>query len=88
VSIRVYLSDSLCRIVKSKTCHEVNGQTVGECLTHLVSIVPSLKNALFYNTGGLLPQIEVLIDDETSGGGGLSRTVRDGARMFIKRNVH
>ncbi len=88
MSIRLYLPDSLSRIAKCKTCHEVKGLTLGECLNNLVAQLPAIKNALFYETCGLLPYVKLLVDDGSADVEGLKRRVKDGAQIFIKTNAH
>jgi hypothetical protein len=88
MTIRLYLPDSLSRIARGKTCHEVKGQTLGECLNNLVAQLPAIKNALFYDTGGLLPYIKLLVDDGGADVEGLTRRVKDGAQIFVKTNAH
>ncbi len=88
MTIKLYLPDSLSRIAKGKTCHEVEGQTLGECLNDLVAQLPAIKKALFYDTGGLLPYVKLLVDVGSADVDGLKRKVKDGAQIFIKTNAH
>ncbi len=88
MTIRLYLPDSLSRIARGKTCYEVKGQTLGECLNDLIAQLPAIRNALFYDTGGLLPHIKLLVADGSTEVEGLARRVQDGAQIFVKTNAH
>jgi hypothetical protein len=88
MSIKLHIPDSLSAITKRKLSYEVQGKTVGECLNDLVGLVPGIKKALFYETGGLLPDIKVLVGYKSEGTDleGLAKKVNDGDEIFVKTN--
>ena len=50
MSIKLFLSANLSRVAKGTEGFEVDGETVGECVDELVSLVPAMRNALFYES--------------------------------------
>jgi len=60
-------------LAKGKDFFEVNGRTVGECLNQLVSLVPVMKETLFYESGRLVPTIKVLVNQESDDAEGLAK---------------
>jgi molybdopterin converting factor small subunit len=88
MSIKLYVQGGLSAITKGKYLFEVNGKTVGECLNHLVSLIPKMKEALFYETGEVLAlrsNIEVLVNGADAEG--LAKEVKDGDEIHIKQNI-
>lgn len=56
MSIKLNLPRSFSGITKGKIEFEIDGETVGECLGHLVSLFPRIEKELFYfGTGESLP---------------------------------
>ena len=88
MSVKLHLPDSLSIVAKRKLLYEVKGKTVGECLNYLMGLVPGMRKALFYNTGGLLPNVRVLVGDESESTdlGDLEKKVKDGDEIFVKTN--
>ena len=88
MSAKLHLPDSLSVVAKRKLLYEVNGKTVGECLDYLMGLVPGIRKALFYDTGGLLPNVKVLVgyEDEGTDLEDLKKRVNDGDEIFIKTN--
>jgi molybdopterin converting factor small subunit len=89
MSIKLYVLGGLTIITKGKDTFEVNGKTVCECLNHLVSLIPKMKEILFYETGetlALYSNIEVLVNDKSVNTEGLAKEVNDGDEIRIKKN--
>jgi molybdopterin converting factor small subunit len=88
MSIKLYVQGGLSAITKGKDLFEVNGKTVGECLNHLVTLIPKMKEALFFETGEVLAlrsNIEVLVNGAHTEG--LAKEVKDGDKIHIKQNI-
>ena len=84
MSIKLHLPNRLSRTTKGKFLFEVNGNTVGECLNHLVGIIPKMNKALFYETGKALnPYVKVMVNKETADVEGLAKEVKDGDEIHI-----
>lgn len=86
--IKLILPTSLSRLAKGKELFEVTGKTVGECLNQLVSLVPVMKETLFYESGRLVPRIEILVNQESAGTEGLAKELKDGDEIRIKMDRH
>ncbi len=88
MSVKLFLPASLSYLAKGKDLFEVDGKTVGECLDQLVSLVPVMKNVLFYDSGRLQPTIKVLIDQESTDAEVLAKELEDGDEIQIKTDRH
>jgi len=62
---------------------EVNGSTVGECLSHLVKQFPSIKKQLFSKSGNLFESIIISINGESAYPEQLAKPVEDGDKLNI-----
>ena len=85
MSIVLYISRNLTGYTKGDAAFEVDGGTVGECLQDFVTIVPRIKNELFFSSGACLNdrvQVKVnrkVIDAKDS----LAMKIKDGDRIEI-----
>jgi molybdopterin converting factor small subunit len=88
MSITLWLSTNLSRIAKGTEGFEVDGETVGECINDLVSLVPAMKNALFYESR-LSANVQAQVNDETvNGGERLTKKLNDGDEIRIMLKGH
>jgi len=90
MSIKLFIQSSLSVITKGKQEFEVNGKTVGECLNHLVSLLPKMKDILFYEIGDALAlrsNIEVLVNKKKVDAEGPAKEIKDGDEIQIKKNI-
>ena len=62
---------------------EVNGTTVGECLTQLATQYPRTKEWLFREDGKLRDFIDININLDNPCPEGLVKPVKDGDQIFI-----
>lgn len=85
--IKLFLSDSLSNITKGKDLFQVNGRTVGECLHHLVTLAPVMKEALFLEDR-LYPTIKVSVNQESLDGEVLAKPLKDGDEIYIELDRH
>ncbi len=88
MTIKIHLPNSLSVVAKGKLQYEVEAKTVGECVDRLLRFVPGLRYALFYETGGLLPNVRVLVGSEngSTDRDDLKKEVKAGDEAFIKTN--
>ncbi len=88
MSITLWLSANMSRVAKGTEGFEVDGETVGECVNELVSLVPAMRNALFYESR-LNANVQVQVNkesvDETER---LARKVKDGDEIRIMFKGH
>ena len=88
MSITLWLSANLSRVAKGTEGFEVDGETVGECVNELVSLVPAMRNALFYESR-LNANVQVQVNKESvDGGERLARKVKDGDEIHIMLKGH
>ncbi len=57
----LWLSANLSRLAKGTEGFEVDGETVGECIDDLVSIVPALRETIFLGSW-LNPNVQVEVN--------------------------
>jgi len=62
---------------------EVEGNTVGQCLDHLVAQYPGLKEALFEKKEKLRNNIEIYVNLESAYPDELAKVVKDGDEIHI-----
>jgi len=61
----------------------VEGNTVGECLNHLIKQFPRMEKALFAKKDKLLNVVEVFINHETAYPNELAKLVKDGDEIHL-----
>jgi molybdopterin converting factor small subunit len=61
----------------------VEGNTVGECLNHLIKQFPGMEKALFAKKDKLLNVVEVFINHETAYPNELVKPVKDGDEIYL-----
>lgn len=84
----LWLSANLSRLAKGTEGFEVDGETVGECIDDLVSIVPALRETIYLGSW-LNPNVQVevnkkAVDAEES----LSLKVSDGDEIRVIYKGH
>lgn len=87
MGIRLYLPDSMSRMTKGKSSFEVNGNTVGECLAHLVVLMPGVEKSLFYHSGEkslLRSHVKVTVNRESFCGELLDKEVKNNDEIHIR----
>jgi molybdopterin converting factor small subunit len=88
MSIILWLSANLSRIAKGAEGFEVDGETVGECVSELVSLVTAMRNALFYELM-LNKNVHVQVNKESVDGEEcLTKKVKNGDEIRIILKGH
>jgi len=64
MSVILWLSANLSRLAKGKEGFEVDGETVGECINDLVSIVPAMRDTIFLGSR-LSPNVQVEVNKQS-----------------------
>ena len=88
MGVKVCVEGGLTAMTKGKNMLEVSGDTVGECLEHLVTLIPKLKEALFFEkekSHALRSNIELLVNGSQTED--LSKAVKDGDQIHIKQSI-
>lgn len=85
MSIKLYLTGNLRNLTKgNKDLFEVKGNTVGECLKHLVSLAPTVKRSLFYESGDeLYDHVKVLVNKIAVDEEILAKKINDGDVIYL-----
>jgi molybdopterin converting factor small subunit len=81
MSIKVYIGPLLAPYTNNQSVIQVNGDTVGECLRHLVKQFPDLK--LLDKDGKLFAYHEIYVNRETIYPKELDKQVKDGDEIAI-----
>ena len=82
MSITVEISSYLRRFTDDKAAIEVEGITVGECLSHLGEHFPELKKAIFTD-GRLQDFIGIYVNKEDAYPDELAKPVKDGDTIQV-----
>jgi len=88
MSVKVYVEGGLIAMTKGKNMLEVSGDTVGECLEDLVTLIPKLKEALFFEKEegfALRSNIELLVNGSQTED--LFKAVKDGDQIHVKQSI-
>jgi molybdopterin converting factor small subunit len=64
MSIVLWISANLSRLAKGAEGFEVDGETVGECIDDLVSIVPAMRDTIFLGSR-LSPNVQVEVNKQS-----------------------
>jgi molybdopterin converting factor small subunit len=83
MSIEIKVPTLLYPFTKNQPTAEVAGNTVGECLQHLVEKFPALKTLLFDYQGALNHLIHVFINQVSAHPDPLTRPVKDGDKILL-----
>lgn len=90
MSIKLNIRGGLSVIAKGKQLFEVNGKTVGECLDQLISLVPALKETIFYETRqglAIRSSMQVKVNRQVVYTEDLVKEVKDSDVIQIKKTV-
>jgi len=83
MSVRINLHPNLHSFTNNQAVVEVNGSTVGECLSDLVEQFPQIKPMLFDKQGKLLNYVDIYVNYESSYPEELAKPVKDGDELHI-----
>lgn len=64
MSVILWLSANLRRLAKGKEGFEVDGETTGECINDLLSIVPAMRDTIFLGSR-LSPNVQVEVNKQS-----------------------
>ncbi len=83
MSVKINLHITHRRLAGNLDVVEVEGNTIGECLAHLTSRFPAMKEKLFDETGKLIDTIEIYLNMESAYPDELARPTKDGDEIYI-----
>ena len=81
--VRVHIHTTHRQFTNGLEVVSVEGNTVGECLTHLVQQYPGMEKALFAKKDKLLNVVEVFVNDATAYPNELAKPVKDGDEINL-----
>ena len=77
------LSPSLRQFTGNQEVVQTNGETLGECLNHLVKQFPAIEKGLFDKHGQLLNYVYFFVNGKGSHPTDLTKPVKDGDELTI-----
>lgn len=83
MSIKVYIKPIVYKCAHNIIVAEVDGNTVGQCLDHLVKQFPGIEQDLFVRDGRLLSYINIFVNGESTYPEDLARPVKDADEIYI-----
>jgi molybdopterin converting factor small subunit len=83
MSIKINIDPHLLENHSNNTVVEVRGNTVGECLVHLVKQLPTIKSVIFDKDGNLSSAININVNLEKIWIEKLAEPVKDGDEISI-----
>ena len=83
MSIKINIPWHLRSSTNSMAVVEVNGSTVGECLSHLVKQFPGVEKTLFDENGKLHFYIDLYVNNASAYPEELAKPVKDGDELRI-----
>ena len=83
MGIKINISPLLYQYTNDQRIVEVNGDTVGQCLDHLVKQFPGIEKMLFDKNGKLRIYANIYVNKESAYPKGLAKPVKDGDELDI-----
>jgi len=83
MSIKINIPSYMRSFTSNMRVVEVNGSTVGKCLSHLVKQFPGMKKQLFSKNGNLFENIVISVNGESAYPEQLTKPVKDGDELNI-----
>ncbi|MFC2020686.1 MoaD/ThiS family protein [Chloroflexota bacterium] len=81
MSVKINIHPFLLHLTNDQDMVEVNGSTVGQCLEHLVTQFPGLREWLFGKDDKLNNVVEIYVNGETAFSEDLAKPVKDGDEL-------
>ena len=83
MSVKINIPSYMQSFTNNMRVVEVNGSTVGKCLSHLVKQFPGMKKQLFSKNGNLFENIVISVNGESAYPEQLTKPVKDGDELNI-----
>jgi len=83
MAIRVHVHTTHRQFTNGLEVVEVRGDTVGQCLGHLIQQFPGMEKALFAKKDKLLNIVEVYVNQATAYPDELAKPVKDGDEIHL-----
>lgn len=83
MSVKIHIHITHRQFTNGLEVVPVEGNTVGECLNHLIRQYPQMEKALFAKKDKLLNVVEVFVNHETAYPNELLKPVKDGDEIHL-----
>lgn len=83
MSISIEIPSYLQSFTNNMEMVDVNGNTVGECLEHLVKQYPDIRKILFSKSGYLFEHVIISVNGENAYPEQLTKPVKDGDKLAV-----
>ena len=83
MSVKVHIRPILYKHSDNLVIAEVDGDTVGQCLNHLVKQFPGIEKELFGKDGKLLSYVNIFVNGESVYPDDLAKSAKDGDEIYI-----
>ena len=83
MSVKVHIRPILYKHCDNLVIAEVDGDTVGQCLNHLVRQFTGIEKELFGKDGKLLSYVSIFVNGESVYPEDLARPVKDGDEIHV-----
>ena len=83
MSVKVHIHATHRRFTDGQEVVEVEGNTVGECLNHLIRKFPGMEKAIFARKDRLHNIVEVYLNHASAHPNELVKSVRDGDEIHL-----
>ena len=83
MSVKVHIHTTHRQYTNGLEVVEVKGNTVGECLNHLVQQFPGMEKALFVKKDKLLNIVEIYVNHATAYPNELVKPVKEGDEIHL-----
>jgi len=83
MSVKIHIHITHRQFTNGLELVPVEGNTVGECLNHLIRQYPQMEKALFAKKDKLLNVVEVFVNHETAYPNELLKPVKDGDEIHL-----
>ncbi|MCG8683831.1 MAG: MoaD/ThiS family protein [Desulfobacterales bacterium] len=81
--ITIHIPLILRHMANNAKTHQVEGNTVGQCLKELVKAFPDMKESIFKDNGEIHHLIEIFLNSRTAHPGELLRSTADGDEIHV-----
>ncbi len=83
MSIKVNVHKTHRQYTRGLDVVEVEGNTVGDCIDHLVKQFPGMKEGLFDKKGKLLNVVEIYVNQKSAYPDEMAKPVKDGDEIHV-----
>ena len=83
MSIKIDIPSYLQQYINDMPAVEVDGSTVGECISHLITQFPAMEKMLFAKNGQLHSYVGIFINGENAYPDELAKAVKNDDELYI-----